>query len=148
MPVKTHPETGVPNYYMGMVVPVLAASKVTMADGATLYMGAAPDRQPENTYNIHKIIMPCKGRLRGAAIQAYANTTNGSNESWSLYIRQNDTTDTLIAAVAQSAQVRLWANYNLNIKFNQGDTLVIKSVNPTWATNPADVRFTGMLYFE
>jgi hypothetical protein len=74
--------------------------------------------------------------------------TAGSNESWSVSIRVNNTTDTLIATVSSTSANRRWNNQALNIVLVAGDTINIKNVCPTWGTNPTNLTMTGYLTFR
>lgn len=86
----------------------------------------------ENNFYVHKSCV-----IKAARIMLHASITAGSNENWSMYIRVNDTTDTLIETTAASTNMRTWTNTGLSISLSAGDWFVIKIVNPTWATNPS-----------
>jgi hypothetical protein len=65
-----------------------------------------------------------------------------------MYIRVNNTTDNLIQTLAITNNNRVWLNAALNIAVTAGDFIEIKEVQPTWATNPATVTRTGVIYIE
>lgn len=126
---------------------VLAANASTTTDGQTIYFGGLAGLAPSTTGGNQPIYCPCAGTIKTAYVFANAGTA-GTNEAWSLYLRKNNTSDTLIASVSASTATRTWSNTNLSIPVSQGDFIEIKSTNPTWATNPANVRFGGSLYLE
>jgi hypothetical protein len=75
--------------------------------------------------------------------------TAGTNEDWSMYIRLNNTTDTLIATIGVSTNERVWSNSALNIAVAVGDYITIKGVQPTWpVTNPLTTICGGYVYIE
>ena len=82
-----------------------------------------------------------------AQVYCYSGTA-GTNESWVMNIRLNNTTDTQIASVSQSTNERIFSNSSLNIAVVAGDYIEIKCVNPTWATNPLTTIFGGYIYIE
>lgn len=115
-------------------------------DGATVYFGQLP-RAPITTANVNKTRIPKAGTIRRAYIYTYAGVA-GTNESWSLYIRLNNTTDTLIQTLTVAAAERIFANDALNISVVAGDYIEIRGVQPTWATNPTGVIYGGHIYIE
>jgi hypothetical protein len=115
-------------------------------DSQTVYFGMLP-KAPITTANISKIYIRKSVTLKGAEIYCYSGTA-GTAESWSLYVRKNNTTDTLIATLAVSASERVFSNAALSVSLVAGDYLEIKGVQPLWATNPATTIYGGYLYFE
>lgn len=65
-----------------------------------------------------------------------------------MYIRKNNTKDTLIQTVSTSASERIFTNSSLSIAVIAGDYIEIKAVNPTWVTNPLTTIFGGYIYIE
>ena len=102
---------------------------------------------PSPTANRWRVYIPKAGTIKAARIYSYAGTA-GSNENWSMYIRKNNTSDTLIQTLAVATADRVWANDALDIAVAAGDYIEIKEVQPTWATNPATVTRTGVIYIE
>lgn len=116
------------------------------ADSATVYFGSLP-KAPTTSANISKIRIPKTGTIKRAFIYCYSGTA-GTNESWSLYIRLNNSSDTLIKTLAVSASERIFDNDALNISVSAGDYIEIKGVQPLWATNPLTTIYGGYLYIE
>lgn len=115
-------------------------------DAQTVYFGQLP-KAPTTTANISKVYIRKSGTIKIAQIYAYAGTA-GTGEAWSLYIRLNNTTDNLIATVSSATSERIFTNSSLSIAVVAGDYIEIKSVNPTWATNPLTLIYGGYIYIE
>jgi hypothetical protein len=134
------PDTGI-----GYTIPVQALTS-SPADGATTYFGNLP-KAPVTVAATSKIYIRKAGTIKIVEIYCYSGTA-GTNESWSLSIRLNGTTDYLIAAVAAAANERIFSNTALSIAVVAGDYIEIKSVQPTWVTNPLTSIFSGYIYIE
>ena len=136
---------GVPGTGLGAMINVQALTS-SPADGQTVYFGMLP-KAPTTTAHISKIYIRSACTLKRAEIYCYSGTA-GTNETWSLYIRKNNTTDTLIKTLNVNTNERVFTNDALSISLVAGDYIEIKGVQPTWATNPATTIYGGYLYFE
>jgi len=115
-------------------------------DAQTIYFGNLP-KAPVTTAGISKVYIPKAGKIKRVEIYCYSGTA-GTNQSWSGYIRLNNTTDTLIATLAVNTNERIFSNASLNIAVVAGDYIEMKFINPTWATNPLTTIFGGYIYIE
>ncbi len=115
-------------------------------DAQTVYFGALP-KAPVTTAAMSKIHITKAGFIKAVKILCYS-TTAGSNEAWSLYVRKNNTTDTLIATLSAATNERVFSNTGLSISVAAGDYIEIKGVQPTWATNPLGTIYGGYIYIE
>lgn len=115
-------------------------------DAQTVYFGWLP-KAPVTAAATSRMHVRRNGYIRAANIVCNSGTA-GTAESWSVYIRKNNTTDYLIATLASSAAERIFYNDALNIPVVAGDYLEIKSVNPTWATNPLTSIWGGYLLIQ
>ncbi len=115
------------------------------ADGATVYFGQQP-RAP-GAINLSRVYVRKAGIIKMANILVQSGTA-GTAENWSLYIRVNNTTDTLIETLGAAAAERVFDNSALSITVNAGDYFEIKSIQPTWATNPLTTIYGGYVYIE
>ena len=129
----------------GLTINVQALTS-SPVDAQTIYFGMLP-KAPVTTGAISKIYIRKAGTIKHAEIYCYSGTA-GTAESWSLYIRKNNTTDTLIATVAAATNERIFSNSSLSIAMAAGDYFEIKAINPTWATNPLTTIFGGYIYIE
>lgn len=116
-------------------------------DGATYYFGNTM-KSPTTVSAINKMYIRKAGTIKIAEIYSVAVTTGGSAEAISMYVRVNNTTDTLIATVTVGAGARVFSNAALNIAVNAGDYIELKMVCPTWVTNPVDIYTGGYVYIE
>lgn len=116
------------------------------ADGQTVYFGQLP-KIPVTGAGASTVFIRKAGTIKMANIFTYSGTA-GSAENWSVYIRLNNTTDTLIETVGVSSTMRTFDNSSLNIPVVAGDYIEIKSVQPTWATNPLTTIWGGYIYIE
>lgn len=115
------------------------------ADGATVYFGQQP-RAP-GAVGLSKVYIRKSGTIKIVNILCQSGTA-GTAEAWSLYVRINNTTDYLIATLSLSAVERVFTNSSLSIAVVAGDYFEIKSVQPTWATNPLTTIYGGYVYIE
>jgi len=115
-------------------------------DAQTVYFGTLP-KAPVTVAGTSKVYIRKAGTIKIAEIYCYSGTA-GTNESWSLYIRVNNTTDYLIATLSVSTNERVFSNTGLSIAMSAGDYFEIKGVQPTWATNPLTTIYGGYVYIE
>jgi hypothetical protein len=119
-----------------------------LAANITYYFGNM-GRALLSTAGIWKVYIPKDGTIKKAYIVSYASTTAGSNENLSLYIRKNNTTDTLIATIGLAAATREFTNSSLSISVSAGDYIEMKLVAPNpYTTPPAGMTFGGSIYIE
>lgn len=117
-------------------------------DSVTQYFGNVPlagtpgNQQRFNTY------IRYAGTIKVVEIIFSSFSTIGSNESFSMYLRINDTTDHLIATVGTAVNNRVFSNTAINVTVAAGDFFTIKCVNPAWATNPVGVYISGYVLQE
>ena len=131
---------------VGYVLEAYAASQATTTDAQTLYWGSRLTA-PSTTANRWRIYIPKTGTIKAVYVYSYAGTA-GSNENWSMYIRYDNTSDTLIQTLGANTNDRVWSNTGLSIAVTQGHYIEIKEVCPTWATNPATVTRSAVIYIE
>lgn len=123
-----------------------SGGQTTLVDGQTLFF-LTDQGQLSLVIDQKTVTMMKDCELKSILVESFS-TTSGTAERWDLFIRVNNTVDFLIASVSAATSKRLWVNTGISIRLNAGDTIVIKSVNPTWATNPSATRFTGYLIFN
>lgn len=135
---------GIPgtSYYTFLVQALTSAP----VDGQTVYFGTLP-KAPVTVAATSKVYVRKAGAIKIAEIYCYSGTA-GTAESWSLYIRKNNTTDCLIATLTLGNVERIFSNAALNIPMAIGDYFEIKGVQPTWATNPNTTIYGGYVYLE
>lgn len=140
--ISTHSHAG---GGLGYAINVQALTS-SPTDAQTIYFGTMP-KAPTTTGATSKIYIRKAGTIKIAEIYCYSGTA-GTSEAWSLYIRKNNTTDTLIATLSVATSERVFSNTGLSIAVVAGDYIEIKSINPTWSTNPLTTIFGGYIYIE
>ena len=136
---------GDPYPALGYTISVQALTH-SPADAGTVHFNGIP-AAPNATAANRKLYIRKAGTIKIAEIYCFSGTA-GTGENWSLYIRLNDTTDTLIATVAATTSERVFSNTSLSITVAAGDWVTIKSVQPTWVTNPLTTIYGGYIYIE
>lgn len=118
------------------------------ADATTYYFGIFASLPTTTTPDIRRQYIPTSGTIRSCTMNWFANANPGTAESFSMYIRLNNTTDFLIATVATNAAQKLFMNTALNIPVVAGDYIEIKTITPLWTTNPTQVNIGGTIFIE
>ena len=118
------------------------ASSQNPTDATTRYVSNYPLSQV-STYSSAAITMSFTGTITSASINWIASSVVGTAETISAYIRLNDTTDYLIASVANTNTVRVFTNTAMSVPIVANDTIALKFVYPTWVTNPTSVSVGG-----
>jgi hypothetical protein len=131
---------------LGYTLQAKAFDQINTLDSQTVYWGSG-SLEPSTTADRWRIYIPQTGIITSVYIYSYANTS-GSNENWSMYIRYDNTTDTLVQTLGVSASGRTWSNTGLNIAVTQGHYIEIKEIQPAWATNPDTVSRTAVIYVK
>lgn len=131
--------------YSGYTLAVQALTS-SPTDAQTIYFGNLP-KAPVTTQGTSRIYIRTAGTIKRAEIYCQSGTA-GSNEAWVISIRLNNSGDTQIGSLSVSTSERVWSNTGLSIAVVAGDYIEIKSVNPTWGTNPLTTIFGGYIYIE
>ena len=125
----------------------------TPADATTYYFGVIVAKAFDSNATYHQDVLPFNCKLIAATIITLASGTP-SNETYSVYVRKNNTTDYLLSSsVFNGASTSLPYHYiangsGLNSTYSSGDKIEIKVVTPTWATNPTSYYLYVDLYFK
>lgn len=127
----------------------VGASSLDPADGTTYFFGGLYSIGPVPTNpNFTKLYFQQAGTVKKISIFWWGALVAGSNENISIYIRINNTTDTLIATIGNTNAQKEFTNNSLSISVVAGDYFEIKIVSPTWSTNPSGVVLYGQVYIE
>lgn len=135
----------IPSSYLTFVV---GCAQQTPTNGDTVYFGSVFSLAPSTTAQRASIYIPQAGVIRAAYINWYAVSTAGTNENVSMYIRLNNTTDTLIETIGSTDAQKIFNKADLAITVAAGDLIEIKLVCPTWATRPTNVNMGGEITME
>ena len=131
---------------LGYALTVECLNQATTTDAQTIYWGSK-NLAHQTAADIHRIYIPKAGTIKVCYAHFHSGTA-GTAESWSLYIRKNNTTDTLVQTVGLSNAHRVFSNTGLSIAVVAGDYIELKEIQPTLATNPANVRRSAVIYVE
>jgi hypothetical protein len=133
---------------LGYALNVQGTLPGTLSDGVTYYAGNALMSGVYTAANKNRIYIRKAGTIKIADILLYSGSVVGTNEEISVYIRLNDTADTLISALSVADAMRDFNNSALSVAVVAGDYITIKMVCPTWATNPEGAYISGHVYIE
>ena len=117
------------------------------ADATTYYFGPNFGLVFTTTAQRRKVFIPRSGLI--TRVDLFFNFIAGSNETSSIYLRLNDTTDFLLSNAVDLSGSSLAINATgLSIPVTDTDYFEIKWVTPTWATNPTSVNITAQIFVE
>lgn len=120
------------------------------ADGATVILPTTATI-PSSSFSANdergRIYVTKAGSIKGALFHASQGGTFGSNETFTLKVRVNNTTDyDLIPNCTINGYNCVYTASGLNIAVAAGDLLEVFYTAPTWATNPLTVKYSFALY--
>lgn len=117
------------------------------ADATTYYAGCLA-RELETAAQSR----PCYVPIASTLVAVYMGTYQfgaGSNETSTVSIRKNDTTDTTVCSTLDNSTARSVCNgTGLSVSYAAGDYFEIKWTTPTWATNPTALGMQGVALFS
>lgn len=114
-------------------------------DGTTYYFGSKYQLAMSTVAASRRIYIPRVFTV--TMVDLYATFTNGTNETSTIYLRLNNTTDTtLSSAVAMNSTPYHELVTGLSLTCVAGDYLEFKWVTPTWATNPTGLYWWCKIY--
>ncbi|MEM5794747.1 MAG: hypothetical protein AAGU23_00520, partial [Bacillota bacterium] len=102
----------------GYVIQCLSFTLGTITDAITYYWG---NTIPVTTSGVSKLPIPRTGIIKKVYVRWHTGGTAGSNESISVYVRVNGTTDTLIATVGNTSTEKEFYNTGLSIAVSTDD---------------------------
>lgn len=132
------------------VMNVDAGSISAPTDATTYYMGGTNLSATAGANN-RRIILPFDCTLIGFSSIIYS-AIDATNETYSIFVRKNNTTDVLLSNLFKVHTVGTYSEYlssnTLNISYSAGDLIELKIVTPTWATNPTTLVHSFKLFFK
>ncbi len=127
----------------------LASVPVNPADATTYYFGSNILNALRTTGGWSRLYIPTDGIIDSCYILCLASGTFGSAETSSIYIRLNNSTDTLVSSgIQQTAAVTGYSNTSLNIAVSAGNYIEFKYVTASWATNPLNVSIMAQVHVK
>lgn len=123
----------------------VSSNQQTFVQNTVRWFGIPQSTQAATSEGIRKIPIPVTGTITICTVGFYSSTvTPGTNESFSLVLRLNATTDFTIATIAAATADRIFTNLALSIAVTAGDSIEFKWVFPaTWGTAPSATTTAG-----
>lgn len=127
-------------------LPIDGGSISSPADATNYYIGVPLVLTPTTAAGQRKQTARVDFTIFEISATLYVGTP-GTNETYSVYLRKNGTTDYLLTSAlhADSASPTYYTS-SVDISITTGDTFELKVVTPTWATNPASIVHSFTLY--
>lgn len=132
-----------PYYALGVCAPV----KVELLPSTAYYYGNSLSDYTDTISGASRVYVLYDGTIKKINIVSYA-VTPGTDEPFSMYIRINGTTSTLIATVSTLSNQRIFENLALDIPVSAGDYFEIIYTTPNFATNPEMFSWSGNVYIR
>jgi hypothetical protein len=135
----------------GVLLNAFLGGNLAPADATTYYFGLPGMLPLTATAGQRKVFIPIAGTITRVDITVTNNSgTVGSSETSSIYIRLNNTTDTLLTSTLTANSAAGNCNFfnvtGLSIAVSAGDYIEGKWVTPSWATNPTNVLINVNIY--
>mgnify|MGYP006921377872 FL=1 len=125
----------------------LATATQDPADSTTYYGGAYPSFAVGTTAARFNLAVPKAGSITMATAGVKVEGTLGSNESITIAVRKNNSTDVTITSAAKAnARVQTYSNTSMSLAVSAGDALELKITTPAWVTNPTQVAWQAAVY--
>ncbi len=142
-----YPATAISRYSL------IAGGQIAPADATTYYFGSFPRMVASTTADTRRIYIPRAGTISTVTLGVYNNGgTQGSNETSTVSIRKNNTTDTTVTSTFDTNDASGASSFfnitGLSISVVAGDYIEFKWVTPTWATNPTAVELWAQVYID
>ncbi len=116
-------------------------------DSTTYYFGY--ENNP--TYaisSIYRVYIPQAGTIKKCYVN-FTNGTIGTNETSTISIRVNNTTDyTISSTVTNDANPTAFSSTAMSVPVVAGDYIQLKWTTPIWVTNPLTVTIGGIAYIQ
>ncbi len=139
--LKTYFDTLYPGYSL------LASGAVfNPADATTYYIGKYPTLTPITTANLRPVVIQRAGTITRVDISWLMTTSYGTAEASSMWLRLNNTTDTLLSAAFDFSANGLISVTGLSIAVVAGNKFEIKWTTPTWVTNPVALYLNAQVF--
>ena len=128
----------------------LSAASFNPADSTTYYMSDTPTLPPGATATSRKLKLPVPSVLVAARIETIvAGTLAAGDESTTISLRLNNTTDsTISSAVKFTTVAQTLMITGLNISVATTDDFQLKVVTPAFSTNPTTCYISTTLFFQ
>lgn len=118
------------------------------ADATVYYSGMLYGETLSTSATLPQLVVPKTGTVKAFYARTYISGTLGTAEDVTIVLRLNNTTDFGSTTMDWDALNSIATSTGLTQAVTAGDTIHFKITTPTWATNPTNVRFWGIIYVE
>jgi hypothetical protein len=118
---------------------IQTAISVTAPVDATTYFNVTPGFASGTSSAFGRIYIPAAGTITAVYLSAAASGTVGTNETSTVSLRLNDTSDTTISSAVVLSSGNTAYSATPSIAVVAGDFINFKMLTPTWATNPGSI---------
>jgi len=124
----------------------LGGTNATINASSTYYLGI-PGLTITNSAAIRRVYIPKSGTIVGG--QLYVKTTNTTTtENWTISIRLNNSNNTTLATVGNTATDKVFASTSLSIAVVAGDYIEITTTTPAFVTAPGSTYVYGSIFIQ
>jgi hypothetical protein len=131
----------------GPIVLHVEFSNTNLADATTYYFGLWGSAAATTTAAGRRIYIQRAGIITAVTV-AFNIAGLSTSETFTTYVRLNNTTDTTLSTVnvTNASFVAITSNPTITVAY--GDYFEIKFVTPTWVTNPTGVYGNALVFLE
>ena len=124
----------------------LGGTNATINASSTYYLGI-PGLTITSSAAIRRVYIPKSGTIVGA--QLYVKTTNATTtENWTISIRLNNSSNTTLATVGNTATDKVFGTTSLSIAVVAGDYIEITTTTPAFVTAPGSTYIYGSIFIQ
>ena len=124
----------------------IEAASTNLAANSTYYFGI-PVLTVQALANLRRVYIPASGTITGGQIYMRASSST-SNQTWTISIRLNNTTNTTFASTANTSQDKVFSATGLSIAVVAGDYIEITTTTPAWTTAPGSTYIYGSIFIQ
>ena len=118
------------------------------ADATTYFLGSWDGQGFQTTGGNRRVYIQRAGKITKADVFMVV-ASPGSNETSTMSVRVNNSTDTTISSsIEANSSTEHFSNNSMSVSVAVGDYVEIKWVTPTWVTNPTGVYIKVRLFVE
>ncbi len=122
-----------------------SAAALSPSPSTTYYFGRRFASAPSTTALLAAIIAPDAGTITSVSFVLGVDGTLSSSETFSVYIRVDNTTDHLVTSSARMDFASFSVVTPLSISVASGANLEVKIVTPAWSVNPTNVHLSAVI---
>ncbi len=123
----------------------LSSNQFSPLDSTTYLIGI----HGQSTSDTIRTYIPNAGTITKCYLNLTASGDLGTNETSTISIRVNNTTDyTISSTVTNDANPTAFSSTAMSVPVVAGDYIQLKWTTPIWVTNPNNIGIGGIIYIE